>query len=191
MTQTLTAVHELTEMRSYFNSGATRPYAFRKQQLLLLRDAILKYEKEIYEALYQDLKKAPEEVYATEIGLVQMEIKMALNYLRKWIKPAHAGTNLLNFPSSSKIIHDPLGVVFIIAPWNYPFQLLILPLVGAIAGGNAVMLKPSELAPACAALLEKIIHGIFPRQYISIVCGDGADLIPPMIRNFRFDHIFY
>ena len=85
-------------------------------------------------------------------AMVLMEIRTALKNLRKWTRPARAVTNLLNLPSSSKIIHDPLGVVLIIAPWNYPFQLLFLPLVGAIAGGNAVMLKPSELAPASAAL---------------------------------------
>jgi len=124
---------ELTEMRAYFHSGATRPYAFRRQQLLLLRDAILKNEREIYAALYQDLRKAPEEVYAMEIGLLLIEINTALKHLRKWTQPERTGTNLLNLPSSSKIIHDPLGVVFIIAPWNYPLQLLFLPLVGAIA----------------------------------------------------------
>jgi aldehyde dehydrogenase (NAD+) len=191
MTEVLTAVHELMLMRTYVNSGATRSYAFRKQQLLLLRDAILENEKEIYAALYQDLKKPAEETYAAEIGMVLMEIRIALKNLRKWSRPESVPTNLLNLPSSSKIIHDPLGVVFIIAPWNYPFQLLILPLVGAIAGGNAVMLKPSELAPATAALLEKMIRRIFPSRYVSIVCGDGALLIPPMIRDFRFDHIFY
>ena len=150
MRESLTAVETLTEMRAYFNSGVTRGYAFRRYQLLLLRDAIRKYEKEIYEALYQDLKKAPEEAYVTEIGIVQMEISIALKNLRKWTSPERTATNLLNLPSSSKIIHDPLGVVLIIAPWNYPIQLLLLPLVGAIAGGNAVMLKPSELAPASA-----------------------------------------
>jgi aldehyde dehydrogenase (NAD+) len=191
MRETLTAVQTLTEMRVYFNSGVTRSYAFRRHQLLLLRDAIWKYEKEIYEALYQDLKKTPEEAYVSEIGMVQMEIRTALKNLRKWTRPERTVTNLLNLPSSSKIIHDPLGVVLIIAPWNYPIQLLLLPLVGAIAGGNAVMLKPSELAPASAALLEKIIREIFLPNYISIVLGNGAELIGPMIRNFRFDHILY
>ena len=148
-------------MRTYVNSGATRSYAFRRQQLLILRDAIQKNEKAIYEALYMDLKKSPEEAYATEIGLVQMEIRTALKNLRSWTRPVPVKTNLLNLPSSSKIIHDPLGVVLIIAPWNYPIQLLILPLVGAIAGGNAVMLKPSELAPAMAALMNKIIRREF------------------------------
>jgi aldehyde dehydrogenase (NAD+) len=191
MRETAALTHPLTDMRLFFNSGATRSYAFRKKQLLLLRDAILEYEMQIYDALYQDLRKSPEEVYATEIGMVLMEIRIALKNLRRWTRPESVYTNLLNAPSSSRIFHDPLGVMLIIAPWNYPFHLLILPLVGAIAGGNTVMLKPSELAPATAALMEKMIRGLFPPQYISIVNGDGASLIPPMIRNFRFDHIFY
>jgi aldehyde dehydrogenase (NAD+) len=191
MRETAAATHPLTAMRSYFNNGVTRPYAFRKKQLILLRNAILKYENEIYEALYRDLRKSPEEVYATEIGLVMMEIRVALKNLRRWTSPESVFTNLLNAPSRSRIFHDPLGVVLIVAPWNYPFQLLILPLVGAIAGGNTVMLKPSELAPATATVMEKMIREIFPPQYISIVTGEGASLIPPMIRYFRFDHIFY
>jgi aldehyde dehydrogenase (NAD+) len=191
MIETVMAVQELAEMRAYVHSGATRSYAFRKRQLLALRYALLKYEKEIMEALWQDLRKTPEEVYATETGMVFKEIRVALKNLRKWTKPTRTKTNLLNFPSSSKIIHDPLGVVLIVAPWNYPVQLLLLPLVGAIAGGNAVMLKPSELAPASEALLEKIIRETFPSNYISIACGDGAEIVGPMLRDFRFDHIFY
>ncbi|HEX3767348.1 MAG TPA: aldehyde dehydrogenase family protein, partial [Puia sp.] len=191
MRETAAATHPLTAMRSYFNNGVTRPYAFRKKQLILLRNAILKYENEIYEALYRDLRKSPEEVYATEIGLVMMEIRVALKNLRRWTSPESVFTNLLNAPSRSRIFHDPLGVVLIVAPWNYPFQLLILPLVGAIAGGNTVMLKPSELAPATATVMEKMNREIFPPQYISITTGEGASLIPPMIRYFRFDHIFY
>jgi aldehyde dehydrogenase (NAD+) len=191
MTETVTAVHELAEMRAYVYSGATRSYAFRRRQLLALRYALLKYEKEIMDALWQDLRKTPEEVYATETGMVFKEIRFALKNLRKWTRPARTKTNLLNFPSTSEIIHDPLGVVLIIAPWNYPVQLLLLPLVGAISGGNTVMLKPSELAPASEAVLKKIIRETFPRNYISITCGDGAETVGPMIRDFRFDHIFY
>jgi len=186
-----TAREALTAMRRYVDSGETRSYGFRKHQLLSLRNAINKYEKEIFAALHKDLSKGPEEAYATETGLVLMEIRVALKNLRKWTKPVAAGTNLLNLPSSSKIIYDPLGVVLIIAPWNYPIQLMLLPLVGAIAGGNAVMLKPSELAPACADVLEKMIEETFSSQHISIVCGEGAATILPMMRAFRFDHVFY
>src|SRR5947209_10470657 len=108
----------------------------------LLKKTLIKYETEIAQALFIDLKKNAEETYATETGLVLAEINVAIKNLRKWMKPQSAGTNLVNFPSSSKIHHDPLGVVLIIAPWNYPLQLLLIPLVGAIAGGNCVVLKP-------------------------------------------------
>jgi aldehyde dehydrogenase (NAD+) len=185
------AVKELIEMRRYVDSGATRSYEFRKHQLEALRDAILKYEKDIYEALFKDLKKSPEEAYATEIGLVLTEIRLALKNLSKWTEPTHVRTNLLNFPSSSRIIRDPLGVVMIIGPWNYPFQLMLMPLVGAIAGGNAVLLKPSELAPASAYVLERIIRDIFSKRYISIVLGEGKETIQPLLDLFRFDHVFY
>jgi aldehyde dehydrogenase (NAD+) len=191
MTVPVMAVKELTEMRRYFNSGITRTYEFRKQQLLALRDAVIHYEKEIYEALYADLKKSPEEAYATEVGIILMEIRVALKNLKNWTKPVSSKTNFLNLPSTSKILYDPLGVVLIVAPWNYPVHLTLLPLVGAIAGGNTTMLKPSELAPASAGLLEKIIRRTFSRQYISIVCGEGEDTIKPLMTIFRFDHIFY
>jgi len=185
------ATLHLVCMRKAFEAGETLSYDYRRQQLLALRDAIHRYEADIYKALYQDLKKSPEEAYATEIGLVLSEIRVTLKHLHKWTKPASVKTNLLNFPSTSKIIRDPLGVVLIIAPWNYPIQLLLMPLVGAIAGGNAVVLKPSELAPASSALMEKMIKEIFSEKHISIVCGDGASTIPALMHHFRFDHLFY
>ncbi|MBX2924357.1 MAG: aldehyde dehydrogenase [Chitinophagaceae bacterium] len=185
------AIHELTELRNYFAGGATRPYAFRKQQLLLLKNAVLKYEQDINDALYTDLKKSPEEAYATETGLLLSEINLALKQLRGWMKPKRIFPNLVNLPSSGKILSDPLGVVLIIAPWNYPLQLSLIPLVGAIAAGNCMVLKPSELAPATSAILQKMISEIFSPAYIKVVEGDGASVIPAMMQQFRFDHIFY
>lgn len=181
----------LADLRNYYNSHATRPYAFRKKQLQLLKQALLAYEKEIEQALYTDLKKNAEETYATETGLVLAEINVTLKNLRHWMEPISAGTNLVNFPSSSKIYRDPLGVVLIIAPWNYPLQLLLIPLVGAIAGGNCVVLKPSEFSPATTAIMEKIIAKTFPPEYVKVVTGDGAEVVPAMMKNFRFDHVFY
>ena len=102
-----------------------------------------------------------------------------------------AGTNLLNLPSSSFVIPEPLGVVLIIGPWNYPLQLLFTPLVGAIAAGNCVVLKPSEFAPSTAAVIKKIIEDVFPRDYILYVEGEGAVVIPEMMNEFIFDHVFY
>jgi len=181
----------LTAMRDFYESGATRPLVFRLQQLRALKEAVIKYENEIHGALYEDLKKSPEEAYATETGLLITELNVALKNLHRWIRPSGASTNLVNLPSSSKIYRDPLGVVFVISPWNYPFQLSLIPLVGAIAGGNCVLLKPSEWAPATAGVIEKIVGEVFPVEYISTVQGDGASVVPAIMHSFRFDHVFY
>ena len=114
-----------------------------------------------------------------------------LKNLSGWMKPKSSGTDLANFPSSSKIYRDPLGVIFIIAPWNYPLQLLLLPLAGAIAGGNCVVLKPSELAPATSAIAAKIIREVFSPEYVLLVEGEGSEVIPVMMNGFRFDHVFF
>ncbi len=181
----------LQSMRQYFNTGAALSYGFRKQQLLLLKKAILKYEKEISDALYTDMKKSAEEAYASETGLLLAEINTTLKNLHAWMKPKSVPTNLINFPSSSKIYRDPLGVVLIIAPWNYPVQLSFAPLIGAIAGGNCAVVKPSELAPASAVIVTRIITETFPPEYIRVVPGDGSEIIPGMMKSFRFDHVFY
>ncbi|MGB3006961.1 MAG: aldehyde dehydrogenase [Chitinophagaceae bacterium] len=181
----------LEEMRRYFNSHATRSFAFRREQLLKLKKAILDHELELYDALYADLKKSPEETWVTETGMVIAELNAAIRKLKSWMKPERVGTNLLNLPSGSKIMKDSLGVVLIIGPWNYPFQLLFNPLIGAIAAGNCVVLKPSEFAPATEAVMKKIIEDTFSKQYILYVHGDGATVITRMMHNFSFDHVFY
>ncbi|MDQ2862847.1 MAG: aldehyde dehydrogenase family protein, partial [Bacteroidota bacterium] len=181
----------LDNMRSYFNTGATLSHNFRRDQLKLLKDAILKYEDEINEALRTDLKKSKEETWTTETGLLVSEIKYAIKNLGKWMKPKSLSTGMVTFPSSAKIYYDPLGVVLIIAPWNYPLQLLLVPLVGAIAGGNCAVLKPSELAPATEKLIIQIIEEIFSENYIRVISGNGKEIVPAMINQFRFNHIFY
>jgi aldehyde dehydrogenase (NAD+) len=187
----MTADTNLRSMRAYFESGVTRPYAFRRRQLLALKGGVLKYEKEIAGCLYADLKKSPEEAYATETGLLLADIRVALRHLRGWMRPRRTKINLVNLPSSGKIYPDPLGVVLIISPWNYPLQLMLIPLVGAIAAGNVVVCKPSELAPATALVLEKIIREVYPPEYVRVVQGDGAVVIPALMQSFRFDHVFY
>ncbi len=184
-------ISSLEKMRQHFNCGATRPYAFRKEQLKKLKASILNHEQDLYDALYADLKKSPEEVWATETGMVLAELSTAIKNLRNWMEPEGVTTNLLNLPSSSKILKEPLGVVLIIGPWNYPFQLLINPLIGAIAAGNCVVLKPSEFAPATDAVMKKIIEESFSSEYILYVQGDGVAVIPEMMNNFSFDHVFY
>lgn len=181
----------LGSMRNYFDTGETRPYAFRKKQLQLLKSSILTHENEIYEALYSDLKKNKEESWVTEIGFLIAEINHILKHLHHWMKREKVPTNLLNLPSKSYIYKEPLGVVLIIGPWNYPLQLLFTPLAGAIAAGNCVVLKPSEYAPATAIVMEKIIKETFPSEYVRYVQGAGNEVIPAMMGHFRFDHVFY
>lgn len=181
----------LDDMRAFFDSGATRSYAFRKKQLHRLKRTIEQYEQEIYEALYADLKKSPEECWVTENGMVLGEINDAIKNLHRWMKPVSVTTNLLNQPSSSRIYAEPLGVVLVVGPWNYPFQLPIKPAVGAIAAGNCVVIKTSEFAPATAAILKKIITETFDPNYVRLVDGDGAQVVPDMMRAFDFDHIFF
>jgi aldehyde dehydrogenase (NAD+) len=181
----------LEKLKIYFESGATKSVAFRKAQLQKLKDAVVKHEQEIYAALHTDLRKSKEECYVTENGFFLAEINNAINKIGSWMKPKSVGTNLLNFPSTSFILSEPLGVVLIISPWNYPFQLLFTPLVGAIAAGNCVVLKPSEMAPATAAVMRKIIESVFDKNYILYVEGDGATVVPDMMNNFIFDHVFY
>jgi len=184
-------IDDLKKMRQYFNGGITKTYSFRKQQLKKLKTSILHHEQDLYNALFADLKKSPEETWVTETGMVISELNAAIKNLHLWMQPEIVDTNLLNLPSTSKILKEPLGVVLIIGPWNYPFQLLINPLIGAIAAGNCVVLKPSEFAPATGAVMKKIIEDVFSAEYILYVPGDGATVVPQMMNNFTFDHVFY
>lgn len=181
----------LAKMRDYFASGATRSEAFRKEQLIALKHAIKKNEAAINEALYADLHKSPEEVWVAETGIVLEEINNALKNLHRWMRPKKVRTNLLNLPSSSRIEAEPFGVTLIIAPWNYPVQLLLNPLVGAIAAGNCAVLKPSEIAPATSSLLKKLIDETFSPSYITCLEGDGAEVVPALLKDGKFDHVFY
>lgn len=181
----------IQDLRAYFLSGATQTYDFRINQLKRLKKVVLDSEKEIYAALYADLKKTDEDAWATEIGFFLSELNHTLQNLKEWMRPTEVSTNLVNLPSSSYMVQEPLGVVCIIAPWNYPFQLLFTPLIGAIAGGNCVVLKPSEFAPATAHVMSKIIESLFPANYIMYLEGEGATVLPPLLTNNQFDHIFY
>lgn len=182
---------QLENIRRFYNSGVTKDYSFRKQQLLKLKQAILTYENELHEALNADLKKSAEESWVTETGMVIAELNNTIGHLRKWMKAKRTATNLLNLPSTSRIVSEPLGVVLIIGPWNYPFQLLINPLIGAIAAGNCAVLKPSEFAPATEQVMKKLIRETFDEQYILFAEGEGHVVVPEMMNNFGFDHVFY
>ena len=181
----------INALKDYFSTGATQTYAFRLLQLERLKKAVMDSEKILYEALYADLKKTDEDAWATEVGFFLSELNYTIKHLQEWMQPKSVATNLVNMPSTSYTIQEPLGVVCIIAPWNYPFQLLFTPLIGAIAGGNCAVLKPSEFAPATAKVMAKIVAGLFPNNYMLYLEGDGATVLPPLLTENRFDHIFY
>ncbi len=181
----------LYALRTFFNSGATRPYAARRNALKALKHALHKHEEALLTAMHTDMRKARFEAYMADIGLVYGEIDHALRNLRDWMRPEHVPTPLTLWPASSSIHPQPLGVVLIIAPWNYPALLVLSPLVGAIAAGNCAVVKPSEETPQTAEVLEKIIAEAFPKEHVTMVQGPGATVIPPMMEAFRFDHAFF
>jgi aldehyde dehydrogenase (NAD+) len=178
-------------MHQHFASGAMASYRARKDQLNVLRNAIEKYEAAILDALYKDLHKPAVEAYGTEVAFVYAEISHALKNLKQWMKPTHVKSPLIIFPSKSRIVRDALGVVLVIAPWNYPFQLLFGPLIGAIAGGNCAVLKPSELTPHTSKVIAALVNEFFDPKYIRVVEGDGAVIVPAMMNENRFDHVFF
>lgn len=187
----MAVISELLKLRAYFETGITKTYAFRKEQLLKLKQAILKHQDAIQAALYKDLRKSPEESWTSETGFLLAEISYTLRHLKSWMQPVSVRTNLLNVPSKSYIVTEPMGTVLIIGPWNYPLQLLFTPLVGAIAAGNCAVLKASEFAPATASIMKQIIAETFEEKYVLFIEGDGAVIVPELMNSFIFDHVFY
>lgn len=179
----------IKKQRSFFAAGRTKDLDFRREKLKLLREVIIENEKQIMEALKKDLNKAPFEAYATEIGFVLEEIKYTLKHLAKWVKPKKVKTPLILFPSSSYIYSEPYGVIAIMAPWNYPFQLVIAPLVGAIAAGNCSILKPSEYSPHTSALIDQLIRENFDESFIAVIQG-GRDVNQKLLEE-KLDYIFF
>ncbi len=149
------------------------------------------HEAEITAALYQDLRKSEYEAFGSETGQVLKEIEFTIKHLDQWAKPQSVSTPLMFLPSSSRIYRDPLGSVLVIAPWNYPILLTLSPLISAIAGGNTVVVKPSEEAQQTAWVIEKIIHSAFASSYVHVVQGVGGEVIPAMMEAVRFDHVFF
>ena len=175
----------------FFHTQATQPIAFRIAQLKKLKQSILDHQSEVYAALYKDLRKSEYEAFGSEIGQIIKEIDFAIRHLPTWASPKRVPTPMMFFPSTSRLHRDPLGVVLIISPWNYPFFLSISPLVSAIAGGNTAIVKPSEEAAHTAVVVEKILAGIFESNYVHVVQGIGEEVIPPMLSEVRFDHVFF
>lgn len=150
--------HMLCEHQSYFYTGITRPVAFRIEQLEILKNTIKKYEEEVIDALYKDLRKSEFESYVTEIGLVYDNISYMVKNIERWMEPKYVKTPVALMPSKSFIVNDPYGTVLIIAPFNYPFQLIMEPLIGAIVGGNCAIIKPSEATPHTSKIVKKLFR---------------------------------
>ena len=171
--------------RAFFNSGATRSVAFRKAQLVKLKKAILSREREILDAVHEDLGKTDFGAFTTEIVLVLGEITLMLKRVSRWARTERRGAGIFNFPGSARAMHDPHGVCLVMSPWNYPFQLSVMPLVGAIAAGNTAILKPSAYSAATSALLAPIFPGTFPAGNLPGVRGGGGRLRPRRGRGWR------
>jgi aldehyde dehydrogenase (NAD+) len=184
-------IAQLQKMRDRVVSGETRSYEYRHERLIRLRTAILNHESAIYEALHKDLHKSREEAWVSEIGMVLAELNEAIESTKKWMSRRKVRTNFLNWPSASYIYPEPLGLVLIIAPWNYPVQLLFNPLIAALAAGNVAVLKPSEYTPATDAVMKSIVQDAFTEDDVLYVSGDGATVVPDLMQSFAFDHVFY
>lgn len=179
----------LKKQRAFFVTDQTKSVNFRLQQLKKLRKIIKANEEEITSALASDLGKHPLESYATEIGLVLREIRVTEKKLASWVKDKRVSTPFFLWPSTSKVSYEPLGNVLIIGPFNYPFQLLLMPLIGAIAAGNTAVIKPSELTPKTAQLIKRMIAATFNEEYLAVV--EGGKEINQELLSESFDYIFF
>ncbi|NUM36916.1 MAG: aldehyde dehydrogenase family protein [Candidatus Brocadiae bacterium] len=177
------------KQKAFFSTNQTKPIAYRLQQLKNLKKLILDHEKDIMTALFQDLKKPEIEAYTGEVGYLLHEIDYTLKNLKRWAKGHVLKTPPINMPGKTYIFPEPYGTVLIISPWNYPFQLLLAPLVGSIAAGNCSILKPSEIAPHTSALVASLIPQYFAPEFISVVEGGVAET--KELLSFAFDFIFY
>ncbi|WP_338780733.1 aldehyde dehydrogenase [Metabacillus sp. FJAT-52054] len=179
----------LKEQQTYFATQQTKNISFRLEQLKKLKDGVKKHEQDIVKALALDLNKSELEAYSTEIGILYEEINFTMKRLRNWAKPRKVSTALTHTGSRGYVIHEPYGAVLIIAPWNYPFQLALSPLVGAIAAGNTAVIKPSELTPNVSSLIKKILQEQYTSAYIATV--EGGVAASQALLELPFDYIFF
>ena len=175
--------------KTYFRSGATLSEAFRRTMLRRLDAALANWEKRLCDALWADLHKSPEEAYLTEISIVRGEIRSHLRHLGRWMRPAPRPTPLKLLPAKSRIVSQPLGQALIVAPWNYPVQLLLNPLVGAISAGCTAVLKPSPYTPHVSATLRAMIGEIYDERYVAVVEGNRD--VNTLLLDRRWDLVFF
>lgn len=179
----------LNSQLEFFNSNATKPLSFRKEQLKKFQSVLKSNEALLYEAIYKDFKKSEFETYATELGMIYEELNHHLKNIKFWSAKKYVSTNLANFLGSSYIMPEPLGNTLVIGAWNYPYLLSLQPVISAIAAGNTVIIKPSELAPHTSQIMAKIINENFPAHYMQV--WEGSVKETTEILKLRFDKIFY
>lgn len=179
----------IVKQRGYYRGESTLKLGFRKQMLKRLLKAMKHWEKELSDALYVDLHKSYEEAYMTEISIVYGEIKNHLDNFKDWASREKVSTPLKMFPSQTYIVKEPLGNALIIAPWNYPVQLLLNPLVGAISAGCTAILKPSPYVPTVSSVIEKMIAETFDEEYVAVVQGNRE--VNAQLLSYRYDMIFF
>jgi aldehyde dehydrogenase (NAD+) len=179
----------IRQQRDFFNTNQTRRIDFRIQQLKKLKSVLRSHESALIDAIYKDFRKSKFEALTNELALVYMAIDESIRNLPRWAKQRKVKTNLINFPAKSYLIPEPLGVCLVIGAWNYPYQLTLIPLVNAIAAGNTVVLKPSEIASCTSAALSKMIHENFPPGYLIVTEGGVGETTE--LLNQKFDKIFF
>lgn len=177
------------QQQKFFATGATLPAEYRMRQLRTLYQVILLNEERIAAALQKDLGKSEQEAYLTEIGIVLSEISFVLRHLKRWVRPQRARFSLACAFSSGSIRPEPYGVVLILSPFNYPFQLAVMPLVSALAAGNCAVIKPSEYAPETAAILSEMLNNNF-EQRLCAVCTGGPETAKSLLQE-NFDYVFF
>ncbi|XVF58860.1 hypothetical protein PTKIN_Ptkin07bG0100000 [Pterospermum kingtungense] len=179
----------VNELRKTFSSGKTKSYEWRMSQLECISKMIDEKEKEIIDALHEDLSKPELEAFLSEISMTKSSCKLALKELKRWMMPKKVETSMATYPSSAEIVSEPLGVVLVISTWNFPFLLSLDPVIGAIAAGNAVVLKPSEIAPATSSLLARLLGEYMDKSAIRVV--EGAIAETSTLLEVKWDKIFF
>ncbi len=179
----------VSQQRNYFNTHETKDLKFRLVQLNKLKSVLESNEKLMYEAIYNDFKKSEFDTFVTELALLYHDIKDAKKNLRNWARIKSVGTNMLNFPAKSYIIPEPLGVCLVIGAWNYPYQLTLAPVIAAIAAGNTVIIKPSEMPMNTSRMMAKLINENFNPNYLKVVEGGIPETTE--LLNQKFDMIFF
>lgn len=179
----------ILKQKKFFRTGKTKDLPFRLNALNKLYQAVQHYEQDIISALKKDLNKSTFESYSSEVGMILKDISFVKSKLKNWAKPKRVKTAMTHFGSAGYIYPEPHGLVLIISPWNYPFQLALSPLVGAIAAGNCVILKLSEYSPATSEIIAKIIKELFPEEFVAVVLG-GPEVSESLLKE-KVDYIFF